>query len=36
MAETVTMPGEEGLRVVTVVKAETAARAGLRRRCPSD
>jgi hypothetical protein len=36
MAETVTAPGEKGPRVVTVVKVETAARAGLRRRCPSD
>jgi hypothetical protein len=36
MAETVTAPGEEGPRVVTVVKVETAARAGLRRRYPSD
>jgi hypothetical protein len=36
MAETVTAPGEPGLRVVTVVWVETAARAGRRRRCPSD
>jgi hypothetical protein len=35
MAETVTAPGEEGLRVVTVVWVETAARAGRRRRHPS-